>query len=260
MTQQIGRECVLDVETTGNDPKEDRIVEIGVVELVNGYETGRTFQRYVDPMHPIHEEAEKVHGLNADFLSEFDPFQGVVDDFLVFVGDAPIVAHNGNTFDFIVLNCEMRRCGRQPMPNPTVDTIVHARRRFPGSRVGLDALCDRFGVDRRTRTNHGALLDSQLLARVYNHLLGRDDLLYALQQGGGPQRFDTVVHDDLVRCAAQRWFAREQPDQASRPRLATEEELRVHREFVAKMGDNSVWAKLEAPEDPEASVDDGTTA
>jgi DNA polymerase-3 subunit epsilon len=252
MIQQIGRECVFDVETTGNIPQEDRICEIGIVELMNGFETGKTFHRYVNPRYPMNEQAYEVHKLSADFLAEFEPFSAVLDDMLYFLGNDPIIAHNGNSFDFVMLNLELERCKRPPITNPTVDTIVHARRKFPGSRVGLDALCDRFGVDRKVRTKHGAIVDCELLARVYNHLMGRDDLLYALQEAGGPQRYDTVVHDDLRRCATQEWFAQKNPSLASEPLLATEDELRVHREFVGKMGD-SVWSRLEAPAGPEGA-------
>ena len=167
------REVVLDTETTGLDPAEGhRIVEIGAVELVNHVATGATFHRYINPERPMPPEAEAVHGLGDAFLADKPVFAAVVQEFVAFIGDAPLVIHNA-AFDMRFLNAEFDRCGLPPMPQTrAVDTVAIARRKFPGSPANLDALCRRFGIDLSAREKHGALLDSELLAEVYLELRG----------------------------------------------------------------------------------------
>ncbi|WP_439816630.1 DNA polymerase III subunit epsilon [Zavarzinia sp. CC-PAN008] len=167
------REIVLDTETTGRDPLNgDRIVEIGCVELVNHLPTGRVFQRYLDPERDSEPGALAVHGLTREFLSGHKRFADEVEDFLAFVGDDPLVIQNA-AFDMGFLNAELRRLGRPTLPmDRAIDTLKLAQRKFPGQRVSLDALCDRFRIDRTHRTLHGALLDAELTALVYLELLG----------------------------------------------------------------------------------------
>ena len=168
------REIVFDTETTGFDfPSGDRLVEIGCVELVNRVETGRTFHAYFHPERPMPAEAQAVHGLSDAFLSDKPLFTHLVADLLAFIGDdVPLVAHNAG-FDFGFLNGEIGRCGH-PVVCTTrmVDTLAIARTRHPGAKHSLDALCNRFGIDRSHRVQHGALLDAQLLAQVYVELMG----------------------------------------------------------------------------------------
>src|SRR5690242_10106213 len=166
------REVVLDTETTGLDPEQGhRVVELGAVELANHIPTGRTFHAYINPERDMPAEAFRVHGLAAEFLADHPVFAEVVDAFLEFLGDGKLVIHNA-AFDVRFLNAELDRCGRPPIPSErAVDTLVLAQRRFPGAPNNLDALCKRFGVDNSNRKLHGALLDCELLADVYLHLL-----------------------------------------------------------------------------------------
>lgn len=168
------REIVFDTETTGFDfSSGDRLVEIGCVELVNRVETGRTFHAYFHPERAMPAEAQAIHGLSDAFLSDKPLFAHRLADLLAFVGDdAPLVAHNA-TFDFGFLNGEIGRCGKDVVClSRMIDTLQIARTRHPGAKHSLDALCNRFGIDRSHRVQHGALLDAQLLAQVYVELMG----------------------------------------------------------------------------------------
>jgi DNA polymerase III subunit epsilon len=179
------REVVLDTETTGFDPlKGDRLVEIGCVELVNHVATGRHFQVYLNPERDMPTEAEAIHGLTTEFLADKPVFSNVVDDFLNFIQDSPLVIHNAS-FDMKFINAELQRIGMPVLANRVIDTVPLARKRFPGGPASLDALCRRFGFDLSDRSLHGALLDSQLLANVYLELLGGRQPGLAL--GGGKQ-------------------------------------------------------------------------
>lgn len=167
------REIVFDTETTGlSFSNGDRLVEIGCVELINRVETGQSFHAYFNPERSMPPEAQAIHGLSDTFLADKPLFRDYCDDLVDFLGDSPLVAHNAG-FDFGFLNGELQRCGRQIMSRDRmVDTVALARTRFPGAKHSLDALCNRFGIDRSHRVLHGALLDAQLLAQVYVELSG----------------------------------------------------------------------------------------
>jgi DNA polymerase III subunit epsilon len=164
------REIVIDTETTGLDPLDGhRVVEIGAVELINRSPTGQTFHRYLCPQRAMPADAVAVHGLTAEFLADKPPFDHVADEFLAFVGDAPLVAHNAG-FDIFFLNAELKRAAKPPIaPERVVDTLVLARRKHPGGHNTLDDLCSRYGIN-SLRSKHGALLDAELLAAVYVEL------------------------------------------------------------------------------------------
>ena len=167
------REIVMDTETTGLDPlRGDRLVEIGCLEIFNRMPTGQTFHVYVNPERDMPQEAFNVHGLSAEFLSTKPLFHEVVDDFMAFIGDSPLVIHNG-MFDLGFINAELDRIKRPPVPRERlVDTLLLARRKHPGVSNKLDDLCARYAIDNSRRTKHGALLDSELLAEVYIDLIG----------------------------------------------------------------------------------------
>ncbi|MBF0166243.1 MAG: DNA polymerase III subunit epsilon [Alphaproteobacteria bacterium] len=167
------REIVFDTETTGLDPNSGhRIVEIGCVELVNHLPTGNHFHRYLNPERDVPDEVVRVHGLTRDFLANHPTFAEVVADFLDFMGQDAIVAHNAG-FDMGFLNHELGRLGFPPLPMSRVtDTVQLARRKFPGASASLDALCRRFDIDLTVRDKHGALVDAELLAEVYLELIG----------------------------------------------------------------------------------------
>src|SRR5450432_3065167 len=167
------REIVFDTETTGFEPGDGhRIVEIGCVELMDHFPTGRTLQFYLNPERDIPIESQRVHGLSAEFLADKALFAHVVDEFLEFLGDAQLVIHNAS-FDIKFINAELHRVGRPPLPlSRAIDTIEIAKRKLPGARYSLDELCKRFGVDLAARAKHGALLDADLTAQIYLELIG----------------------------------------------------------------------------------------
>jgi DNA polymerase-3 subunit epsilon len=188
------REIVFDTETTGlSFAGGDRMVEIGCVELVNRVETGRTFHAYFHPERDMPAEAERVHGLSATFLAKHPVFAAGVAALLDFLGDAPLVAHNAG-FDFSFLNGELERCGNAAVcPTRMVDTLAIARTRHPGAKHTLDALCNRYGIDRSHRVLHGALLDAQLLAQVYVELMGGRQIGLGLVSEAAPIVVEQVV-------------------------------------------------------------------
>ncbi len=167
------REIILDTETTGLDPKDGhRIVEIGCLELVNYVPTGATFHKYVNPERSMPSDAFDVHGLSQEFLAGHRKFAEIAEEFLVFIGDAPLVIHNAR-FDIGFLNAEFARIkGPELLLDRAIDTVSLARRKFPGAPANLDALCRRFEIDNSNRAKHGALLDAELLAEVYMELIG----------------------------------------------------------------------------------------
>src|SRR6202171_1877017 len=167
------REIVLDTETTGLDPlRGDRLVEVGCVELINRMPTGQTFHRYINPEREMAAEAFAVHGLSTAFLTDKPFFHEVVEDFLTFIGDAPLVIQHAS-FDISFINAELTRIKRPPIPRERlVDTLLLARRKHPGVSNRLDDLCSRYAIDNSRRTKHGALLDAELLAEVYIDLIG----------------------------------------------------------------------------------------
>jgi DNA polymerase-3 subunit epsilon len=226
------REIVLDTETTGLDPEQgDRLVEIGGVELFNHMPTGRTFHQYLNPQRAMSAEAFAVHGLGDEFLRDKPVFSAIVDDFLGFVGDAKLVIHNAS-FDMKFINAELSWVGRPPIPvDQAIDTLAIARKKFPGSPASLDALCRRFGIDNASRTLHGALLDSQILAEVYLELIG----------GRQPGLVLTAVQTTVeIEAGSGRIGPR---PRALSPRL-TDEEADAHAAFVAKLGDDAVWKRF----------------
>ncbi len=216
------REIVFDTETTGLDPKTgDRMVEIGCIEMVNRVATGRTFQSYFNPDRDMPAGAEAVHGLSITFLSDKPRFHEKAADFLEFIEDSPLVAHNAG-FDFGFLNAELDICGLEPVcRSRMVDTVAIARTRHPGAKNSLDALCTRYGIDRSHRTFHGALLDAELLAQVYVELTGGRQIGLEL----AADSFDPLIE----RVAA---IPQERTFRTPRPHAASEAELAAHAAFV----------------------------
>ncbi len=175
------RQVFLDTETTGLSPDQgDRMIEIGCVEMINRKLTGNNKHFYVNPGRDSHEEALKVHGITTEFLSDKPKFEAVADELLNYLNGANVVIHNA-PFDLGFLNKEMQLLGRplfKQFVASITDSLAMAKEMYPGKRNGLDALCDRLGVDNSGRTLHGALLDAELLADVYINLTrGQDALL-----------------------------------------------------------------------------------
>lgn len=221
------REIVFDTETTGLDPASgDRMVEIGCVELVNRVPSGATFHAYFNPQRAMPPAAEAVHGLSDTFLADKPLFADQADALMEFLGDAPLVAHNAS-FDFGFLNHELARIGREPVDLARmIDTVALARKRHPGAKVTLDALCTRYGIDRSHRVKHGALLDAELLAQVYVELTGgrQIGLELAAEDGSGGEG---------QAQGATRSVRRERRE--PRPHGPSEEELARHRAFLERI-------------------------
>jgi DNA polymerase-3 subunit epsilon len=225
------REVVLDTETTGLDPLAGhRIVEIGCIELVNMVATGRSLQLYLNPEMQMPIGAQDVHGLTDEFLADKPLFADKVEELLEFIGDAQLVIHNAQ-FDLGFLNAELERAGRTRLVNEYVDTVSMARRKFPGQRASLDALCERFSIDNAKRTKHGALLDSELLAEVY------------LELSGGRQR-DLGLAPEMTGVAVSGLaVVANRPVRPARPHAASAAELAAHAEFLKKISD-PIWLKV----------------
>lgn len=217
------RQIVLDTETTGLSPNDgDRLVEIGCLEIVNQVATGLTFHRYINPERDMPKGAFDVHGLSEEFLRDKPKFAEVVDEFLEFIGDDPLVIHNAS-FDMGFLNHELKRAGRAALAaERAVDTLLIARKRFPGAQNSLDALCRRFGVDNSNRIKHGALLDAELLAEVYLELMGGRQPGLVLDANLDRRKLDVIVVERRRRPAPLA------------PRL-TEAERMAHDAFVATL-------------------------
>jgi DNA polymerase III subunit epsilon len=224
------REIVLDTETTGLDPlRGDRLVEIGCVEIFNRMPTGQTFHRYINPQRDMPAEAFAVHGLSSEFLADKPLFDEVVEEFLAFIADAPLVIHNAS-FDIGFINAELDRVKQSAIPRDRlVDTLLLARRKHPGVSNRLDDLCSRYAIDNSRRTKHGALLDAELLAEVYIDLIGarQSQLILA-----------TEVRDS--RAGGYGEVPRRQRSLPLMPRI-TEADRAAHRDFVATLGDKAVW-------------------
>jgi DNA polymerase-3 subunit epsilon len=173
MKELAMREIVLDTETTGLDPKlGHRIVEIGAVELVNHIPTDNIYHCYINPEREVDQGAFEVHGLSTQFLSQFETFENVVDEFNAFIKGDPIIIHNA-PFDIGFLNSELLAIGRNAIDeNRIIDTLPMARQKFPGAQVNLNALCRKYNIDNSHRDLHGALVDADLLASVYLELIG----------------------------------------------------------------------------------------
>ncbi len=232
------REIVLDTETTGLEPREGhRLTEIGCIELINHIPTDKVFHIYLDPEREVDAEASAVTGQTWDMLKGKPKFAEIVDDFMAFLGDAPLVIHNAS-FDMGFINAELERANRPTLPfERAIDTLRIARRKFPGSPASLDALCKRFGVDNSGRELHGALLDSELLAEVYLELIGgrQPELV------GSPASARTEDDEEAggtVRHASQRKRPEPLP-----PRLS-EMERQAHQAFIEEeLGETPLWRR-----------------
>ena len=228
------REIVLDTETTGFEPGEgDRIVEIGAVELKGHVPTGRTYHQYINPERAMPTEAFEVHGLGDEFLADKPKFAAVGQAFLDFIGDAKLVIHNA-AFDMKFLNAELGWMGLPKIPEDrAIDTLAIARRRFPGAPASLDALCRRFAIDNSSRTLHGALLDSEILAEVYLELIGGRQPDFALA---------ATPAATVASGGNEGWRPTPRPEPLP-PRLS-EKERAAHEEFVATLGDGAIWSRF----------------
>lgn len=221
------REIILDTETTGLDPKKGhRLVEIGAVELVNHTPTGVNYQTYINPERDVDLGAEKIHGLTAEFLTQQPTFGDISAEFINFLSDSTLIIHNA-PFDLAFINMELSNLDLASIPSERViDTLLLARKKFPGAQVSLDALCRRFSIDNRHRDLHGALVDAALLADVYIELIGGKEPTLGLSA----KKAKTVPRETTRIYQKPRSFP------------VSEEELELHRAFVATLI-NPIWEK-----------------
>ena len=238
------REIVLDTETTGLDPlRGDRLVEVGCVEIFNRMPTGQTFHRYVNPERDMPQEAFAVHGLSSEFLADKALFAHIVDEFLEFIGDSPLVIHNAS-FDISFINAELDRLKRQAIGRDRlVDTLLLARRKHPGVSNRLDDLCSRYAIDNSRRTKHGALLDAELLAEVYIDLIGARQSQLILAEATSRQIGGTL---DMPR------------RQRTVPLAArlTDADRVAHRDFLVTLGEKAIWKEFVGTEGLEPCAPD----
>jgi DNA polymerase-3 subunit epsilon len=225
------REIVIDTETTGLGVRDGhRIVEVGCVELLGGEATGATWHSYFNPGRPVPAEAVAVHGLTDEQLRSAPTFAKRAEELVCFVGGAALVAHNA-AFDFGFLKAELALCGHDRFSR-VVDTLELARCKLPRVRQTLDGLCDHFGVPRRARDKHSALLDAQLLAEVYARLTDRmaSQLVFDLASAGAAPAVTVMRRQEPL------------------PARLSEAELAAHAAFVVELGQAALWSRIEGEE------------
>ena len=231
------REIVFDTETTGfratSEDNPDRLVEIGCVELIDLLPTGRQFHRFINPERDMPDGAYKIHGLSEAFLRKNGIlFADAADDFLEFIGEDTLIAHNAR-FDMGFINAELERSGRPTLPTSRFkDTLAMAHAKFPGSPASLDALCKRFDISLSARDKHGAIIDSELLAAVYLEL-----------SGGRAHNLDLEGQSGAAAVKTQK------PNPAKmRPapleQVIHEAEAKAHKAFIDEIGEDAVWHKV----------------
>ncbi|MDC3385283.1 DNA polymerase III subunit epsilon [Candidatus Pelagibacter sp.] len=212
------KEIVLDTETTGISVKEGhRIVEIGCIELDNLIPTKNKFHCYLNPERKVSEKAFEVHGYSDDFLSKQKKFKEIVEEFLNFIDGKKLVIHNAE-FDIAHLNHELKLLGKNELKNEVTDTLTLARDKFPGSPISLDALCKRYRIDNSKRVQHTALIDCDLLAKVYINLIDQKEPTLDFQKVDAKSEFSKKENILYFKKVIK----------------PTAEELKKHKEFLKK--------------------------
>lgn len=226
------REIVLDTETTGLDPAAGhRLVEIGCVELIQGLRTGKTFHTYINPERDMPPDAERVHGISAEFLKDKPLFRDVEGALLEFLDESTLVIHNA-AFDMKFINWELKNIGKPALTkNLIIDTVEIARKKYPGQPANLDALCRRFNIDLSMRTKHGALLDAELLSDVYLELTGGRQSSLILEEEAAVTVEHTITTVTTVKARPLRIFQ------------ASIEEKQRHQTFISQIKD-AIWQKM----------------
>ena len=254
MSDQL-REIVLDTETTGLNPQDGhRIIEIGALELINHMPTGKQLHLYINPERVVEEQAIKVHGITNEFLADKPLFAEIVDEFLDFIGEDVMVIHNA-AFDMGFINAELKRLGFNKLPDRrAIDTMMMARRKFPGAKASLDALCHRFNIDNAHRDLHGALVDADLLAEVYLELIGGRQVDLGLSDASIPDPImansdhgSASTHSsDLIQVGQHESELLESqmagPIRPARPHAASPDEIALHEAFLDSLKD-PLWRR-----------------
>jgi DNA polymerase-3 subunit epsilon len=230
------REICLDTETTGLDPKDGhKIIEIACFELINKVKTGKVFHSFVNPLRDVPHEAFRIHGISTEFLKDKPTFDLIADKFLDFIGDDILVIHNAS-FDIKFLNFELNILRKKTLEmSRVVDSLMLARKKFPGGQNSLDALCKRFNLDLSKREKHGAMIDTELLCDVYIELMG------GAQEGFG---FDNIKKNDSIKSNQITDVAVPRNNKkiiADRNFELTSEELKMHEDFIKLNFKTTFW-------------------
>ena len=231
------REIIFDTETTGLSAAQgDRVIEIGALEYIDRFPTGKTFHEYINPGdREVHPDALAVHGISNEMLKDKPTFAEIADKFQAFFADGNLVAHNAS-FDIGFLNAEMSRLDLPAFdPDRVVDTLMIARRKHPAGPNSLDALCKRYGISNAHRTLHGALLDTELLAEVYLELTGGRQAGFDLSANLTSETENPALSGAIQKRAPAR------PRPTPLPERLSEQEIEAHRAFVETLGEDAVW-------------------
>jgi DNA polymerase-3 subunit epsilon len=220
------REIVLDTETTGLNPLDGhRIIEIGCVELINKVPSGKVYHAYINPKRNIPEDSFRVHGISAEFLADKPLFAEIANDFLTFIKNSHLVIHNAG-FDISFINNELKQIGLNIITfERVIDTLTIARRKFPRAPASLDALCQRFNISLENREKHGALIDSQLLAKVYIALLEGSQSSFSLDNKKNQAAYNAIKPVEFP----------------NRVFPLSEEEIDEHKKFVFEKITKPIW-------------------
>ncbi len=230
------REICLDTETTGLDPKDGhKIIEIACFELINKVKTGKVFHSFVNPLRDVPLEAFRIHGISTEFLKDKPTFDLIADKFLDFIGDDILVIHNAS-FDIKFLNFELNILRKKTLEmSRVVDSLMLARKKFPGGQNSLDALCKRFNLDLSKREKHGAMIDTELLCDVYIELMG------GAQEGFGfdnLKKNDSIKNNQIIDLAVLKNNKKIIP---ARNFVVSDAELKEHQEFIEKNFKTTFW-------------------
>lgn len=234
----INREICFDTETTGLDPfTGDRLLEIGCIELINNKRTGNYFHEIINPERDIPEDAVRIHGISNDKVVGKPIFKDIIDKFIEFVADSPLIAHNA-PFDMKFLHYEFELLGYKKLENTVIDSLLLAKEKFPGQKNNLDALCKRFNVDASARVFHGALLDAELLADVYIELNGGSQKSLIDDINVNKKATNVNIDELLIEIKNREVLP-------NRNFKNNNDDIEKHNEFLAKYVKNSLWNKEE---------------
>ncbi len=227
------RLLVLDTETTGlNVDEGDKIIEIGIIELIDDIKTDNSFHKYINPEKEISKSAIEIHGLDSKFLNDKPKFYEIASELKDFIDTSTLIIHNAN-FDLAFLNSELENCGLSKVQNEIIDTLNIARKEFPGQPVNLDALCRRLNIDNSNRKYHGALKDADLLCGVYLSLTSAKQTVMDLTV----QNYLLDKEISIYKEKRSNFSTRN-----LRSRL-TDKEERNHKRFISEIKDN-IWEKI----------------
>ena len=232
----IKRKLILDTETTGLDVESgDRIIEIGIIEMIDNIKTGNDYHVLLNPEKIIGKSAQKIHGISNEDLKDKPKFSDIADEFKDYLNDSPLIIHNAD-FDLKFLDFELENCGRKKLTNEIIDTLLIARKEFPGQSVSLDSLCKKLKIDNTNRNYHNAMLDADLLSSVYLKLTLGKQTTFKLNT----DQFSSEERTEKNNLNKERQMIENRKELNYLP----EEEYSQHKKFIKQLK-SSVWHKIE---------------